>query len=47
MADERDEERASIDSALEREDEHERTRDAKAKQDKIEKITRDDHLDAG
>lgn len=47
MANERDEEQASVDSALEREMQHEEVRSAKAKQDRIEKTTREDHLDEG
>lgn len=45
MPDEDEEAVADLDTALERELEHERVRGSKAKQDKIEKITRDDHLD--
>ena len=47
MPNERDEEEAVLDEALEREAHHEQTRDAKSKQDNIERITREDHLDEG
>lgn len=47
MPNERDEEQAALDEALEREIHHEQTRGAKGKQDNIERITREDHLDEG
>jgi hypothetical protein len=45
MPDERDDELASVDSAIESELEHEEERDAAAKQNQIQKMTREDDLD--
>lgn len=45
MSEEDNEAEAALDTALEQELEHERRRDAKDKQHKIEKTTRDNHLD--
>ncbi len=42
MPTERDEEQAAVDSAIEAELEHEQERGAHAKQDQIEKLTRED-----
>lgn len=45
MPTERDDELASVDSAIERELEHDQERDAAARQDQIEKLTREDDQD--
>lgn len=45
MPTERDEERASVDEALEREIHHEQTRDAAHEQGEIQKQTREHDLD--
>ncbi len=42
MPTERDEEQAAVDSAIESELEHDEERDAAAKQNQIEKMTRED-----
>lgn len=45
MPNERDEEQASVDAAIEQELHHEQTRDAAAEQNQISKMTRDDSED--